>query len=105
MGKDPAFLMKWHCVTSYDHIVPNLPGCYAIYKYDLISHRSHLIYIGTAQNLEIRLKKHEVVRTLRALLNYPMVPMIKCKIFLTKEVRLKTEKWMIKRLKPIANYD
>lgn len=102
MGKD-SIIKKWHCVTSYDHITPREAGCYAIYKHNLETHRSELLYVGTAQNLYIRLKKHAVKAVLNNLLIYPEIVLIKCKIISNKFLRLKTEQWLIKRLKPKVN--
>ena len=104
MAKDTSrIIKKWHCVTSYDHITPKESGCYAIYKYNLDTKKSQLLYIGTAQNLYIRLKKHPVVRVLRSLLEGSEIPMVKCKIITDKKLRLKTEQTLIARLRPKVN--
>ena len=96
-------MAKWFCVTDYVHVVPEEAGCYAIYKYNLEDRSKELFYIGTAQNLYIRLKKHPVVRVLRALIEYPYVPMVKCKIIIDNRLRLKTEEMLINKLNPKVN--
>ena len=101
MAKD--LIKNWHCVTSYDNITPKEAGCYAIYKHNLETHVSELLYIGTASNLYVRLKKHPVTRVLRSLLIYPEIPLVKCKIILDKNLRIKTEFMLINRLRPKVN--
>lgn len=71
---------NWHCVTDYCHIIPDDPGCYAIYIFNYETKIQELIYIGTARNLKIRLAKHEVRKVLHALIFSSLLPMIKCKI-------------------------
>lgn len=106
MSKDPVFLYpkNWHCVSDFVHIKPELPGCYAIYIFNIETKKQRLIYIGTAENLYRRLKKHEILKVLNTLIELPELPMIKCKIITNTEKRFYTEKWLIERLKPKANY-
>jgi len=94
---------KWFVSNDYTWITPSKPGCYAIYVFDYYGDKSaELIYIGTAQNLEKRLRKHEVIRVLRALTDKMIL--VKCKVIHDKSKRLKTEKTLINRLNPPANW-
>ena len=93
---------KWYNSNDFSHIVPEQPGCYAIYTFDYyLTKTMKLIYIGTAVNLRARLQKHEVTKVLRALTDDFVV--VKCKVIMDKETRLSTEKKLIKKLKPKAN--
>ena len=94
----------WHCVTDYAHIIPEDPGVYAIYILNYVKKESRLIYIGMAVNLEKRLKKHEIRKVLNALLEYPEIPYIKVKVIQDYRKRFETERWLIDRLQPKANY-
>jgi len=95
---------RWYIATDYSHIIPELPGCYAFYILNYYTKRKRLIYIGTANNLYKRLKKHEIKKVLNALLEYPEIIFIKCKVILNEKIRLRTENWLINRLKPKTNY-
>ena len=95
---------NWFCVTDFAQVVPEEPGCYAIYTLNAETEARKLIYVGTASNLAKRLKKHEVKRVLRALIEYPELISIKCKIIKDKDKRLKTEAMLINRLDPPANH-
>ena len=95
---------KWYCANDYCHIIPKEPGCYAIYLYDLYESEYKLYYIGTARNLYTRLKKHAVIMVLKALFDYPIAVVVKCKIIKNNKKRLNVEKKLIQRLKPRINY-
>ena len=95
---------KWFVATDFCNIIPDAPGCYAIYLANIKTHKWELFYIGTAKNLERRLKKHAVVRVLRCLSDLPNLVAIKCKIIEDSSVRLETERKLIKRLRPQVNY-
>ena len=94
----------WFCVSDYTHVEPDEPGCYAIYIANIETHKKRLIYIGTAQNLRIRLKKHEIKKVLNALIEIPEVPYLKCKIIKDEFERKTLERKLINRLYPLANY-
>jgi len=108
--ESPYFVMdggtplNWHCVSSYDHVIPSLPGCYAIYKYNLETSEKELVYIGTAINLKNRLNKHEIKKCLNALLSYPWCTYIKCRVMFNNDYRRRIEIKFIKRLNPKGNY-
>jgi excinuclease UvrABC nuclease subunit len=107
MAKDPALnkdYYKWYVANDFSHFIPNSPGCYAIYKINIETKQEVLMYIGTAQNLYIRLKKHAVLLVLRALLSLPELVKIKCKVIENPTIRFTTEDRLIKRLRPPVNY-
>jgi predicted GIY-YIG superfamily endonuclease len=103
-GGSYIYPKNWHSVTDYSHIIPSYPGCYAIYKFNIKTLKSQLIYIGTAQNLKLRLAKHEIRKCLNALLEYPEITLIKCRIMLNDDYRKRTEIRLITKLKPKGNY-
>ena len=87
----------WH---HFDIFEPyQLPGLYAIYMENIITERYRLIYIGTATNLERRLNKNHDIFSRKIKIPYQLI----LKLKYIKENRLKTEKKLIKRLKPILN--
>ena len=94
---------KWFIANDYTSYIPDKSGCYAIYTFNITTKKRKLIYIGTAQNLYIRLRKHEVIRILNALIEYPNLIQIKCKVIKEEKTRIKLEKELIKRLQPKAN--
>jgi len=96
---------KWFVATDFCHVIPKMPGCYAIYLFDLETKKWELFYIGTSKNLSLRLRKHPVARTLRALSDFPKVVAVKCKIITNETNRLQTEKKLIERLSPRVNYE
>jgi len=97
-------LKKWFCVSDYCHVVPNSPGCYAIFIFNIETLKKKLIYVGTAKNLKIRLAKHEIVKVLNALIEMPEIPYIMCKVIIDDSERKSTESRLIARLNPKANY-
>ena len=86
----------WFCVTDFCHVIPKVAGFYAIYLLNLQTHNKELVYLGTASNLETRLKSHEVIRILRCLYEYPIHVDIKCKIFISKLPHRRTIGWFDK---------
>ena len=101
MAKDP---IGWFCVSDFTYTEPKKPGVYAIYVLNYEKNIKKLIYIGTAQNLYTRLKKHEIKKVLNAILDPPEVPYIKCKIIMDIKNRFFTEVKLIRKLKPRGNY-
>jgi excinuclease UvrABC nuclease subunit len=98
-------MAKWFCITDFNKVVLDKSGCYAIYKCNLETHKKELLYIGTSQNLKTRLNrnKHEIIRTLTALLDFPEMPYIKCRYINNFKQRLLLEKKLIEKLNPKAN--
>jgi len=94
----------WFCVSDFNLVEPDEPGCYAIYILNIKTYKKRLIYIGMAQNLRTRLARHEVKKVLRALIELPELTYVKCKIIRDNNKRKYTEKWLINRLNPPANY-
>lgn len=94
---------KWFCVTDYIETVPNCGGLYAIYVLNIETYKKKLIYIGIAKNLKIRLRKHEVKKVLNAIIEYPEIIYIKCRIEQNDVKRKKIERYLIDRLQPKAN--
>lgn len=98
---------KWYFVNRYigskEGFIeyPKTSGVYAIFIYDWVTKKRQLLYIGTARNLYLRLKKHEVKKVLLAL-DYFVV--IKCKIVKKTEERLDLENKLLNRLKPKINF-
>lgn len=111
----------WFTVSIYTYGLPDCAGFYALYKLNIKTQNRKLLYIGTANNLNKRLKGHEIIRALKACLEYPDIISIKCKIFtpskvfvrrcngyydlqtLYKAERLRHEAELIKRLSPPIN--
>ena len=81
-----------------DWLVPQYPGCYAMYIHNMVTKRMKLIYIGTASNLCNRLCNHPVFDRK---LSFPYETLAKIKII--NNGRLELEKKLIKRLKPRLN--
>jgi len=98
---------NWFETNTYDNvpypIPPNLPGCYAIYKLNYDTREKELLYVGTAENLDRRLSKHEILRVLIPILAFPEMTRVKIKIIANKNMRLQLEKDLIKKLNPIYN--
>lgn len=94
----------WMIDNDYSNIIPTTPGNYALYLLNLETHNKTLLYIGTACNLYIRLKKHPIILTLRALYNFPYTVLIKIKQIENKNMRLQQESNLIKKLTPKINY-
>lgn len=99
--------MKWQSTKNYggsDYCnPPELPGCYAIYGLNFIEKTKRLLYIGTATNLYNRIKTPQIYELLEKVLQEYEIPFFKIKVIESSDLRLDTEKRLIKRLLPPLN--
>jgi excinuclease UvrABC nuclease subunit len=90
----------WWCRNTYDTNFRNYPetgGVYIITTYDLDTHERTILYIGSAKNLKVRLKAHEVKRMLHYFYDYIAV------FFLEFDDFRQVEKELIRKYRPQFN--
>lgn len=91
---------SWPTPNTYNEnfrSLPDRPGVYVINHYDLDAHTNEILYIGSAKNIALRLRSHEVLRVISHFYYYTPISFMECTNY--REV----EKYLIKKYKPKFN--
>lgn len=90
----------WHTPNTYDRNFKSFPescGVYIIQHFDLKTLSKEILYIGSAKNIAVRLRSHEVRRFLYQFYRYLPV------YFLEHPEYKEVEKYLIQKYKPRFN--